>query len=604
MQPILKINLTSGEINSFPVPRIWEQEFLGGTALAARLLYSELSKVLDPFSPEAPLLFITGPLTGTAGPAVGRFAVCGKSPATQLWAESNCGGYWGPELRFCGYDGLWVVGKAEHPVYIWINDNNIELRDATHLWGRDTFETEELINRELEVINARVLCIGTAGENGIVFSGFFCDHGRTAGRTGLGAVAGAKNLKAIAVKGHSTIPIIDPDQFRKIRRESNIALKNDNISQVTHELGTAGVADYTDYIGSMPKKYFHQGVLDNIDQISGATMSETILSGVATCHGCVIACKRVVKLDDGEKRKGPEYETIVGFGPNLLITNLESIVKANELCDRFGMDTISTSNVIGLAFHLFEKGILNEKEVGFPLNWGDKEAVHKLIHMIAYQDGIGELMSKGSKSFASDFGALEEAVQVNGLEVAYHDPRGVTGMALVYATSPRGACHNKSDYFFVDWGQAEPNLELLIHDPRGGAEKATNVARHQDWRSLFDSMIMCSFANIPLETITRLVNSCCGYNLTGEDLFKIGERGWTIKRAINNRLGLIGENDTLPKALLEPLQDGASQNFVPEFKDMLSAYYLARKWDPLSGKPLKEKLVEINLDDIAKDLWE
>jgi aldehyde:ferredoxin oxidoreductase len=603
MQPILKINLSTGDSSDYFVPEKWEKEFIGGAALAARLLYIDLQKGLDPFSPDAPLLFLTGPLTGTAGPAVGRFVVCGKSPATNLWAESNCGGFWGPELRFCGYSGLWITGKADSPIYLWITDQKIEVRDGTNIWGKDTYISQQLIKTELNNSRIHVLTIGPAGENGVVFAGLFCDHGRTAGRTGLGAVAGAKNLKAIALLGQKEIPLSNPDRFFHLRHDANLMLKTDNISQVTHELGSAGVADYADYIGSMPKKYYHKRSMEGISNITGATMAESILTGVSACHGCVIACGRVVKLSDGIIRKGPEYETIVGFGPNLMNTNLEEIVHMNELCDRLGLDTISTSNIIGLAYHLFASGVLHESEIGFPLKWGDVDAARKLICLISARQGIGEKMSKGSLYFAGSFGMKDEAIQVNGLEIAYHDPRGVSGMALSYATSPRGACHNKSDYFFVDWGQADPSLGLEFHDARGGEEKAVNVARHQNWRSLCDSLVLCFFGNVPIETITGLINAACGYDFTENDILLIGERGWTLKRTINNRMGLTSKNDTLPKALLEPLPDGNEAGYTPPLKEMLAAYYAARDWDPISGRPNKIKLLALGLDEVSRDLW-
>ena len=303
MQPILQIDLGSRKIETYAVPQKWEIEFLGGSSLAARILYSHLTKDLDPFSAEAPLLFMTGPLTGTAGPSVGRFVVCGKSPATGLWAESNCGGFWGPALRFCGYSGLLVTGKADHPVYIWVNDDQVEIKDAHQIWGKDTYVSQELIKEELNNEKIHVLTIGPAGENGVLFAGLFCDHGRTAGRTGLGTVAGAKNLKAIAVFGKNKIPLADPDAFAMLRHDANLLLKYDNVAQVTHELGSAGAADYADYIGSMPKRYYHQGTLDGIGKITGATMAESILTGVRACHGCVIACGRVVTLKDGVKEK-------------------------------------------------------------------------------------------------------------------------------------------------------------------------------------------------------------------------------------------------------------------------------------------------------------
>lgn len=603
MQPLLTINLTTGETGEYQIPKDWERNYLGGASLAARILYASLRADLDPLAPEAPLLILNGPLSGTAGPTVGRFVVCGKSPATGLWAESNCGGFWGPELRFCGYDGLWITGKAERPIYLWLEDDRLEVRDAARVWGSDTYETQAVIKAEIGAPRARVLTIGPAGENGILFAGLFCDHGRSAGRTGLGAVAGSKNLKAIAVRGTKKIPLAQPDLYAPQRSEANKLLKADNVTRVTHDLGTAGVANYADYLGSMPKKYYHQATFENVDKVSGATMAETILAGVSACHACVIACGRVVDLGDGVRRKGPEYETVVGFGPNILNDNLEEIVRLNEICDCLGMDTISASNTVGLAYHLFEKGVIGETDVGFPLRWGDTEAAGRLLELMARREGIGSIMADGSRRFAAHFGAEEEAVQVNGLEVAYHDPRGVSGMALTYATSPRGACHNKSDYFFVDWGQAESSLGLEFFDARAGAEKAANVARHQDWRSACDSLVMCLFGNVPVEMVTGLVNAACGYDMSVEDLLRCGERGWTVKRAINNLLGLTRANDRLPKALLEPYADGPAAGYVPPLEEMLTAYYAARGWDPVTGRPTREKLHSLGLGDIATDLW-
>jgi aldehyde:ferredoxin oxidoreductase len=604
MQPIVTIDLSTKSVGTYIIPQKWERDYLGGASLAARLLYDTLSPGLDSFSPSAPLLILNGPLTGTAGPAVGRFVVCGKSPATGLWAESNVGGFWGPELRTAGWDGVWITGKADKPVYIWIDDDRVEVRDAAHLWGRDTYDIQAVIKDETNQPGARVLGIGLAGEMSVMYASLLCDHGRSAGRTGLGAVMGSKNLKAIAVHGTHKIPVADNEAYKVLRSSANRTLKADTVSKVANELGTAGVADYADYLGAMPKKYYHAGTFAGVDKVSGSTMAETILTGVSACHACVIACGRVVSLEDGVKRKGPEYETIVGFGPNLLNDDLPAIVRLGELCDRYGMDTISTSNTIGLAFHLFEKGTIGEKDVGFPLRWGDVRAVERLVHMIAHREGIGSYLADGSRRFGRHFGAEDEAVQVNGLEVAYHDPRGVSGMALVYATSPRGACHNQSDYFFVDWGQADPSLGLDYFDRHAGAVKAANVARHQNWRTVNNALVLCVFANIPAESTVELVNAACGYTFDIESLLKCGERAWTLKRVINNRLGVTRANDRLPKALLEPLADGASAGFVIEFAEMLDAYYTARGWDPDSGYPTRDKLVSLGLEWAIADLYD
>jgi aldehyde:ferredoxin oxidoreductase len=605
MQPILKIDLTTGETEDYQIPALWEKDFLGGASLAARILYSSLTPELDPLSPEAPLLFITGPLTGTSGPTTGRFVVCGKGPATGLWAESNIGGFWGTELRSAGYDGLWITGRAEAPIYLWLNGNKLEVREAAHLWGQNTYGTQETVKEEISEKSAHVCVIGPAGENQVLFASIMCDHGRMAGRTGLGAVMGAKNLKAIAVHGTQEIPIFDIAKYKPLRSESNRKLHDDNEAKILRDVGTGGVANYAEYLGAMPVKYYSRGSFENIDEISGAKMTETILTGRSACQGCVIACGRVVTLKgDKFKRKGPEHETMVGFGANLLNDNLEAIVELGELCDRYGMDTISTSNTIGLAFHLFETGLITEKDTnGLALKWGDVDAIEELVNLIGRREGIGDLMAQGSRRFAAHFGAEEEAVQVNGLEVAYHDPRGVSGMALSYATSPRGACHNQSDYFFVDWGHTQEGIGITYFERQAQAEKSANVARHQDWRTIFNAIVMCIFANVEPEMQVKLINAACGLDWTIEDMLKAGERAWNLKRAINNRMGLRRENDKLPKALLEPVPDGGSAGFILDFEAMLSAYYEARGWDMETGKPSREKLMELGLDEAAQDLW-
>ena len=604
MQPILKIDLTTGKAEEYRIPPQWERDFLGGASLAARILYSSLTRELDPLSPGAPLLFMMGPMTGTSGPTTGRFVVCGKGPATGLWAESNIGGFWGPELRAAGYDGLWITGRAEGPVYLWLDGKKLEIRNAAHLWGQNTYTTQERVKEEISKKSARVCVIGPAGEKQVLFASIMCDHGRMSGRTGMGAVMGAKNLKAIAVHGTDPIPVFDMRTYALLRSESNRVLKLDNEAKVLRELGTAGAVNYAEYMGAIPVKYYSLGSFENVDNISGAKMTETILTARSACQGCVIACGRVVKLGDKAKRKGPEYETIIGFGPNLLNDNLESIVDLGELCDRYGMDTISTSNTIGLAFHLFEKGILTQNDTGgIVLKWGDVDVIEQLVNLIGRREGIGDLMAQGSRRFAACFNAEEEAVQVNGLEMAYHDPRGVSGMALSYATSPRGACHNQSDYFFVDWGHTHEKLGIIYFDRHAQAEKAANVARHQDWRTVFNSIVMCIFANTDPDLQIKLINAACGLNWTLEDMMRCGERGWNLKRAINNRMGLTAKNDKLPKVMLEPFPDGGSAGYVPDVQAMLLAYYTARGWDLETGKPSRERLLDLGLEDIAEDIW-
>jgi aldehyde:ferredoxin oxidoreductase len=606
VQPILKINLSTGDIDSFAVPIQEVENYIGGASLAARLLYDELTKELNPLSDEAPLLFITGPVTGTVGPAVGRFVVAGRSPATGLWAEANCGGFWGSEIRMTGYDGLWLVGRARDPVFLVINDEGVSIRDASQYWGMETYQTQKAIQENLGNKKYRIATIGLAGEKLISFASILTDHGRLAARTGLGAVMGSKNVKAIAVRGFAEISVANKEVFNSLRTQTNHFLLTENEALAARELGTASVADYMDYLGEMPKKYYQTAQFEGAAKISGSAIADTILAGISACHGCVIACGRVVKLEDGKKRKGPEYETLVGFGPNLLISDPAVITRLGELCDRYGMDTISTSNVIGLAFKLYEDGILTIQDCsGLRLEWGKAEVVEQLIHLIANRQGIGAYMAEGARSFGSKFGAEDEAVQVNGLEAAYHDPRGSSGMALVYATSPRGACHNQSDYFLVDIGQVENSLGMKYFSRLAGAEKAKNVVIHQDWRTVFNSGVICLFANLPPQMVLDLYNAACGFNWQLSDLLKCGERGWNLKRVINNRLGLTRENDRLPKAFMKPFDEliGTSDGFVPDVQAMLEAYYEARGWDEVSGYPTERKLIELGLDWTRQDLY-
>ena len=294
MQPILKINLTDKTTEKFIIPKEWERDFLGGASLAARILYPHLTRELDPLSAESHLLFLTGPMTGTNGPTTGRFVVCGKSPLTGLWAESNCGGFWGPELRKTGYDGLWITGKSPKPVYIWLNEGKFELRDAASVWGQDFYQAQETVREQIQVKGARVMVIGEAGERGVLYANIGCDHGRMAGRTGLGAVMGAKNLKAVAVYGKKKIEVADFEHYAPLRSAANQTLKQDVQTQTLHQMGTASGTNYFEYLSEMPAKYFHQGAFPDVDNISGAKVAETILAGTAACQGCVIACGRVV----------------------------------------------------------------------------------------------------------------------------------------------------------------------------------------------------------------------------------------------------------------------------------------------------------------------
>lgn len=601
---ILKIDLRTGTSSRMDVSLQDQRAFLGAASLGAYLLYPGLSPEADPLDDDAPIALLTGPLTGTAGPAVGRAAFCARSPATGLWGESNIGGFLGPELRAAGYDGLWITGRSPEPVYLWLHDGTLEIRPATDLWGHaDTYETQELIRAQVGERSARVACIGLAGERGVTYASILCDHGRVAGRTGMGALLGSKRVKAIALRGHAPMPLHDREGFGALRSRINTELKDDNVSRTMREAGTASGLDFWNYLGSMPAYYYTRPAMETVGNVSGGTVAETILSGVKACHGCVIACGRQVRLADGIRRKGPEYETTVGFGPLIGVDDIEAITLLGELCDRYGMDTISTSNVVGFCFLAYERGLLKASDMdGLSLEWGDVHAAEELVHQIAHRRGLGERLAHGVKAVAVELGVPEMAAQVNNLETAYHDPRGASGMALVYATSPRGACHNQSNYFWVDTlGQAIDEVGVVAYDRHAGAEKAASVAIHQDWITVLNSLVMCVFANVPPPATAELINRATGFDYSLDELVRIGRRGWTIKRMVNHRLGLTAENDRLPAHLMEPLTAGGSQGYVPPLAEMLAAYYQARGWDPDSGRPTRETLRSLGLEALLLD---
>lgn len=503
-------------------------------------------------------------------------------------------------MRRAGFDGLWIVGRADEPVFICIQDKHVEIRSARHLWGLETYQTQAAIAAEIDQSKKpSIAVIGPAGEALIQFASILCDHGRVAGRTGMGALMGSKLLKAIAVQGTGDVPIANLEKYKPLRSDANRKLRNDAMTLMLRELGTAGPAEYFDYIGEMPKRYFHQSEMGEQIKTTGSIIKDTILTGVSACHACVIACGRVVQLDDGKKHKGPEYETLIGFGPNLLINDPIEITRLGELCDRLGVDTISMSNILGLAYRLFEKNIIRLADTGgMELEWGEFRFLERLIEMTVKREGFGALLAEGSLKFSQQVGAEAEAVQVKGLEIPYHDPRGASGMALVYATSPRGGCHNQSDYFLVDLGQVEPSIGMQMIDHHAGAEKSANVAIHQNWRTVFNSLVLCYFANLAPEMVLDLINSACGLNWNIEDLLKCGERGWNLKRQINHRFGLKKADDCLPGAFFIPYQDHLHHNPVspPEFEKMLEQYYLARGWDPITGNPTQEKLIDLGLE--------
>jgi len=608
MGKLLLVDLTTGSVEEEELNEEYARRFIGGSGLAARYIYDLTEAGTDPLGPDNPLVFMTGPLVGTRAPSCGRYVICARSPQTGLWGESNVGGFVGPHLRFAGYDGVMIKGRAPEPVYLVVRDGTAELRDASHLWGLDCYRTQDVIREELGDPAVRVAGIGPAGENLVKYAGVVADQGRAAGRSGMGAVMGSKRLKALACRGSGSVPLTDVGTFDTVAGETLALLKDDVSTQVLRQTGTAGSANVLSMLGNMPNRYFMLGEFDEVDNISGSTMAETIQVGSSGCFGCVVQCGPQVEIREGsyklERTGGPEYETVAALGSLLLIDNLEAVSYMNHLCNSLGVDTVSMGVTLGLAHHLYEKGVLGAGDTGgIVLQWGEPEPVMRMIEKTARREGFGDLLAEGSLALARRYGVEELAAQVHGLEIAMHDPRASAGVTLSYLTSPRGACHNKSDAYWLDMGRTLEDLDIGFVDRFQEEGKAALMVRHQDWRSAGDALISCLLVYPPSESLVKMLAAATGGDWTVSDVLQVGERILNLKRAINLRWGWDVKREKLPGLFEQALEEGGTGGYVPDVDRLLSDYYEARQWDRVTGKPTKRKLVELGLDEVADVLY-
>ncbi len=604
---ILKINLSKDLIQSISLDLDYVGAFLGGTGYACRYLINQLDKSTIPLSKENVIMIMNGPLTLTRAPSVSRFVICSKSPYTGLWGESNCGGTFGVELKKAGYDGIIVEGKSDSPIYIKITNDDVQIQEANYLWGMGIKKSRKNLKKISE--SFKVLCIGQAGENLVKYANVNAE-GRSAGRTGMGAIMGSKNLKAILVKGNNFKPkLSNPEKFKESSKKAISHILNSSITQILRGMGTSAGVLGSYSVGDLPIKYWSKGKWDNISKISGENLNSKFLVKNKSCYGCSIGCGRIIKIDNKKYTiplcEGPEYETIAGFGSMILNDDLESIAISNDMCNDYGLDTISTSGVISLLYHIH-----NQKEAnldGLKLKWGSSEPLKTLIRNIAFRKGIGDLLAEGSCETGKKFGLSEDEIAtVNKLEVPYHDLRYCYGMALTYAFSPRGACHTTADSFKVlrhDFNIDFSELgikKVLMNSNQKDIVRGTILL--QDYRSIYSSLISCFFSNPPPSLMLELINFSMGYNYTIEDIKLMGERIFTLKRLFNNKMGLTAKEDYIPKILLEPLKEGPIKNRAPDFEKLKSSYYKLRDWNPKSGIPEKSKLCYLDLDNLKLNL--
>jgi aldehyde:ferredoxin oxidoreductase len=588
MGQILVVDLSTGEISTLEIDPEKYVKFLGGSGFAARFLYEHLDHSTDPLGPDNMLLFMTGPLTGTLAPCTGRHVVCGKSPLTNLWGESHVGGHFGAFLKFSGCDGILIKGKAKSPVTLHISNGNGTLLPAEALWGMMTAPTQDTLKSELGRV--KVACIGPAGENLVKYASIVTDE-RVSARCGLGAVMGSKNLKAIAVGGKAKPTLQKPEKFQKLAHEARKTL-GEAMSMLSDQ-GTAMYVDIAMMFNDMPIKYFQEIEFDEADRINAKSM-EKILTGRSACYSCPIGCGRKVTIPEYELNDigGPEFQTIASFGSNMMISNLNKIALMNNLCNQYGMDTISCGSTIAFATHLCDIGMA---DYGF--TWDNPDGVIDTIHAIATRDGVGDLLAEGAVSVAKKHSAEDSVLHVRGLEIPNHDPRAFSGMATVYTIASRGACHMEGDMYSVDMGADVRKLGIVGGDRLENEDKGMIAAKAQDFRAFFDSVIMCHFAIVPPETIIELLNLAIGTSYQLDDILKIGARAVTMKRLFNLKCGLSTKDEKLPKPLLTPHPESVTDDFVPDVDAQLDEYYEYRNWDRKTGQPSDSALEELGFLD-------
>ncbi len=588
---LLRVNLTEGTITTEALRKPWAEEYIGARGLGSKYLYEEVDPAVDPLSPENKIIFATGPLTGTLATSGGRYNVVTKGPLTGTIAASNSGGYWGPELKYAGYDMIIIEGKAAEPTYLWIFNDRVELRCAAKLWGKSTHEATDIIVSETDP-EAKVACIGPAGEKLVKFACVINDKHRAAGRTGVGAVMGSKNLKAIAVRGTKGIRVADPKRFMEAAIDARKKLEASPVnSQGLPAYGTNVLVNIINAVGGFPTRNFQESVFEGAEKISGETFAATYLLRPKACASCTSRCGRVSAVGEvtGE---GPEYEAVWAYGAQCGIDDLASITKANFLCNELGLDPITMGSTIGCAMELYERGILKKERVGMDLYFGNAEAILELTRKTALREGFGDELAEGSYRLASKYGHPELSMTAKKQEMPAYDPRALQGMGLEYATSNRGGCHVRG---YLTSPEVLGIPEKL--DPASVEDKPQWTKTFQDLTAAIDSSGLCLFITFGLGApeVASQLSAATGIDYTTEKIMECGERVWNLERLFNLKAGLSAEDDTLPPRLLhEPIPAGPMKGSVCRLGEMLPKYYELRGWDK-NGVPTEEKLEELKL---------
>lgn len=594
MGQLIRVDLAAGTIKKEPLNMQAAHDFIGARGLGTKYFCDEVDPQVDPLGPDNKMIFMTGPLTGTAASCSGRYEVVAKAPLTGTIGASNSGGHFGPELKFAGYDGIIFENQSDRPVYLYINDDTVELRDASDLWGKDVYETTEALEEAFGE-GARVACIGPTGEQGCLYSAIMNDKHRAAGRGGMGAVMGSKKLKAVVVRGSGGVTVARPEGFMAAMTDARTKLKEHPVTGGgLPTYGTEVLVNMINEVGGLPLRNWRDGgVYDKADDTSGEALVDSYLVKNKGCFGCSIGCGRVTRIPDGPFKsmgEGPEYEAGWSYGADCGVNDLAAICKANFLCNQYGMDPITLGSTIACAMELYEKGLLSEEEIGRPLPFGDAQAVVDLTELTGKMEGFGVELAQGSYRLAEKHGAPELSMSVKKQEMPAYDGRAVQGMALEYATSNRGGCHVRG-YLTSPEVLGIP----LKTDPLVTEGKAPLLKTFQDLTAAVDSSGICLFTTfgIGLPEIAAQYREAVGSDETDEEFLLKGERIWNIEKQFNIAAGV--EKDTLPPRLLrEALPEGPAKGKVAELDVMLKEYYEVRGWST-EGVPTEEKVQELGL---------
>jgi aldehyde:ferredoxin oxidoreductase len=609
---VLRVNLTNEKVTTETIDGPFCRRYLGGTGFISYYLLKEVKPGTDPLGPENKLIFALGPLTGLTFPGSARHTVGAKSPLTGGIAKSEVGADWGSQLKRAGFDALIIEGKADKPVYLWVHNGDVEIKDAAHLWGQNTKETQETIRSELADAKISVAMIGPGGENLVKYACLMCGLFDAAGRSGTGAVMGSKNVKAVAVRGDNLPPITNSDGVKKL---SKWLKQNMDLVKAFSELGTGGPMPRFEKLGNLPIRNFRDGGFPTVGKITPQAIKKTIRVGMEGCFACPVRCKKVVECDKpyqvDRAYGGPEYETIGALGSACGIDDLKAIAKGNELCNAYSLDTISTGISIAFAMECFENGLLTSDDTsGVELKFGNAEAMLKMIELIARREGIGDLLAEGTERAAEKIGKGAEtfAIQVKKQELPMHEPRLSKSLALGYMVNPHGADHMDSmiDIFFSAFAE-QPNVMIPDAVPLGldpaplediGPRKLALFKAFQSKRIIADSLVICDFLPYSYAQLAELTSAVTGWDTSVMELVRIAERILTMCRLFNISQGLTSDDDKLPPRFFEPTRGGPLSEKALDFEEMEKAkryYYYLMGWDK-NGVPMAEKLEELGID--------